>query len=352
MTFRRTVVRIITAVLMLAGLLAGAAAPASAIVGGTNAPQTYAGIGSLQYDHNGDKNWGTCSAHALGTDSHGNTRFIVSNSHCGTVPPPQAQVQAMSPQGKANAAKFRSLAVTAGLADAPADPASHAGEGLKSTPVDPASYHFVYGNVNRFAGAAVGIKRFIIPKNWNWGEPDSEGRIWDVMVAELVHPIHVQSALIAPVLPWLPVRELGWGMTNPDPSTWTGPIGPLLKQTDVHVVDKQQCAGAGIGTAEVCLGIAHDGGGMCVGDSGGGGVQQLGRIWVLVATASRGPEEPCGTVNVYTEIRPYLGWIVQKVHAAAPDLRVETAAPDAIRSSAALHHHTAPDLQTESALAG
>ncbi|MEV6832081.1 hypothetical protein [Amycolatopsis sp. NPDC051102] len=349
--------RLITAALMMAGLVAGAAAPASAIVGGTYAPQTYAGIGSLQFDHNGYKDWGFCSAHAFGNDGHGDTKFIVLNSHCGTVPPPQEQVQAMSRQGKVNAAKFRAWAENAGLADAPADPASRAGDGLKSTPVDPASYRFVYGNVNRFEGQSVGIKRFIPPKDWNWGEPDSQGYIWDVMVAELAHPIHVQGALVAPVLPWLPVRELGWGMTNPDPASWIGPngrlpLGPLLKQTDVRVTSKQQCAGAGIGTAEVCLGIAPDGGGTCAGDSSGGGVQRLGRVWVLVATASRGPEERCGTVNVYTEIWPYLGWIVKTMHTLAPDTRVETAAPDAISSSAAQYGQPAPDAQTAYALAG
>ncbi|SFW13710.1 trypsin-like serine protease [Amycolatopsis australiensis] len=344
--------RAITAVSTLTVLVAGAAAPASAIVGGTNAPQTYAGIGSLQLDHNGHKDWGACSAHAFGTNGHGDTKFIALNAHCGTVMPPEAQVQAMSLQGKANFAQFRSWVENAGLADAPADPASHAGEGLKSTPVDPASYRFVYGNVNRFEGQSVGIKRFIPPKDWNWGEPDSQGRVWDVMVAELAHPIHVEGALVAPVLPWLPVRELGWGMTNPDPATWTGPIGPLLKQTDVRVTAKQQCAGAGIGAAEVCLGVAPDGGGTCAGDSGGGGVQRLGRIWVLVATASRGPEQRCGTANVYTEIWPYLGWIVKTMHTVAPDIRVETAAPDAIRSSAAQYGQPAPDAQTAYALAG
>jgi hypothetical protein len=325
--FRRTAGLAFTA-LSVAGLLAGLAGPASAIVGGTDAPRPLAGIGSLQYDHNGYKDWGTCSAHALGDNGHGETDLIVTAAHCGTVEPTSAEVLRMSPQNQRAQWAFRSAVEHDGPLPTPANPASYAGEGLKSVPVDPSTYRFVGGNVNRFQGISVGIKRLMIPKDWAWGEPDAEGHIWDIMVAQLQHPIPARGAMIAPVAPWRPVIELGWGKETPLPESWHGPLRALLKQTSVPVVPKQDCAGAGIGTSEVCLGVAPDRGGACVGDSGGGGVQQYGALSLLVATASRGPEQHCGTVNVYTEVWPYLPWIMKQVAQASPDTRVAATQAD------------------------
>ncbi|MDT8913547.1 trypsin-like serine protease [Amycolatopsis sp. PS_44_ISF1] len=321
MQLRRTA-GLSVAALSVAGLVTGPASPASAIVGGALAPQAPAGIGSLQHDHHGDPNWATCSAHALGDDGRGMTDLIVSNAHCGTVEPTTPQIQRMSPQGRRAAWALRSAGDHDGLQPAPADPASYAGAGLRSVPVDPATYHFVGGSVDRFHGVSVGIKQFLIPTGWAWGEPDAQGRQWDIMLAQLEHPIPVRGALIAPVVPWLPVRELGWGQDTPDPSSWHGPLRATLKQTDVPVVPDSDCADAGIGTDEVCLGVAPDNGGTCAGDSGGGGVQRYGRVWLLVATASRGPAPHCGTVNVYTETWPYLPWITTQIAQVEPRTRV------------------------------
>ncbi|WP_336159895.1 trypsin-like serine protease [Amycolatopsis sp. VC5-11] len=308
---------------MSAALLVSLAAPAEAIVGGTTATAIKAGEGTFEYvnPHNGYQHWATCTAHALGSDENGQTDLLITAAQCVTVMPGQ-QPQAKSAADTARFAALRHTAVRPGSGTAAPDLARSALEGSASTPEDPASFRYVYGSTNRFTGKSVGIKKWIIPKDWNWGVPDAQGRIWDIALVQLQHPIKIRGAVVAPLWPG-EITELGWGHTDPRPETWTGPLGPWLHQTAVHTVSRSQCAAGGIGTNEACLGVAANGGGTCKGDAGGGGVRRWGTQWVLTAIASRGIENHCGTANIYTEIWPYGRWIIHQIHDLEPQLRVE-----------------------------
>lgn len=302
------------------------ATPASAIVGGTRADATRAGIGSLQYFRDGHPDWATCSAHALRTDDEGWTDLLVTASQCVTVmPAPGAQrVRSMSDQGRQNYERFRKAAELAGRATAAPERADRPAAGLKSTPEDPATFRFVFNSANRFQGELVRVKQFVVPEDWAWGEKDARGNVWDLSLVQLEHPIRVEGAVVAPPLPWKPVAELGWGRTDADPSTWHGPLGPWLRQNDVRFTSHADCAGAGIGADEVCLAPARDGGGTCQGDAGGGGVQQVGGVDVLTVIASRGPEPHCGTVNVYSAVWAHGGWILDQARRLEPRVRLNT----------------------------
>ncbi|WP_406639208.1 S1 family peptidase [Amycolatopsis sp. WGS_07] len=316
----------VVAALVSAMLLAGLAAPAEAIVGGTRANDIKAGEGTIEYaiPHNGYDHWATCAAQAIGSDGNGETDLLITAAQCVTVMP--GQTKAKSAADTARLAAFRHAAERSGTGTGTAAPdaARSAREQLKSTPENPSEFRYVYGSTNRFAGKSVGIKKWVIPKDWNWGVPDARGRIWDLALVQLAHPIKVRGAVVAPLMRWKPITILGWGFTDPRPETWTGPLGPWLNQNTVHTTARSQCAAGGIGTNEACFGVAADGGSTCKGDAGGGSVQLLGSRWVLTAIASRGIENRCGTPNIYTEIWKYGAWIIRQIRDLAPQLRVQT----------------------------
>ncbi|MET9260508.1 trypsin-like serine protease [Amycolatopsis sp. NPDC004079] len=335
------------------GLVAGPATPAQAIVGGHRASENLSGIGAMVYDHNQVPDWDTCAAHPLGSDENGQTRFLVTAAHCVTVMPgPQSQqVRSMTDDGRTRYEKFRRAAEKAGKTTGDPGFSPGAAAGLHSTPEDPATWNFMYGNVNRFAAEKAKIKRFIVPAGWAWGEKDEHGDVWDQGLVEMEEPIQVEGALVAPVLPWAPVTLQGWGKETPNPESWKGPLGPWLKETDVRVTARSECAAAGIGRDEVCLGTPPDRGGPCMGDSGGGGDQRVGPYVVLTVLVSRGTAEHCGTANVATSVWAHGRWILSQIHAADSQTRVAVADPAQIREAAARHHATVP-AQTDFAAAG
>uniref|UniRef100_UPI003F495F1C hypothetical protein n=1 Tax=Amycolatopsis sp. CA-096443 TaxID=3239919 RepID=UPI003F495F1C len=314
-----------------AGLAVGLSAPADAIVGGHRSTENLGGIGVMVHPDKGHEDWASCAAQPFGINENGETDLLVTAGQCVTVQPPAGQVRAMTPEGRKNFAAFRKATGRAGAAAAATGPSGRSGTGLQSTPEDPAQWKWVYGSVNRFVGTPVGVKRWIIPPAWAWGQPDARGDVWDLALIQLQHPVPVRGALIAPVLPWLPVTELGWGKDNPDPASWKNlPLGPWLRQNDVRVTAHADCAAAGIGHDEVCLGVAPDRGGTCLGDAGGLGLQRLGDVQLLTAIASRGVAAGCGTVNVYTRVWSHAAWILDQVRALEPRTRVAAASPNDI----------------------
>ncbi|SFQ29232.1 trypsin-like serine protease [Amycolatopsis rubida] len=349
---RRTAGTVLAVLAFVVALLA-AAAPAGAIVGGVRADAPRAGIGSWQYFRDGHPDWGTCSAHALRTDEDGLTDLLVTGSQCVTVMPgPQSQqVRSMTDEGKARYAQFRAAAEKAGRTAASPERADRPAPGLQSTPEDPATFRFVFNSANRFQGERVGVKRFLVPKEWDWGEKDKRGYVWDLSLVQLEHPIRVKGAIVAPVLDWKTVTTQGWGRDTADPGTWKGPLGPWLRQTDGRVTAHADCAGAGIGADEVCVAPGRNAGAACQGDSGGGGSQELFGTDVLTMLVSRGPQPYCGTVNVYSSIWAHGRWIAEQVRALEPQARVAAVSQSDLRRAAAQHHAAVP-AQPDFALAG
>lgn len=346
MRFRRTL-RFAAALAATVSLAGGLAEPAAAVVGGAPAQTTRAGIGSLQQPRDGHPDWGTCSAHALALDGSGWTDLLVTAAQCVTVMPgaQSPQVRAMTDDGRARYAQYRRAAEDTGTATAATGRADRPAAGLHSTPEDPSSYRFVFGSVDRFRGEKAAVARFLIPKDWAWGQKDARGNVWDLALAQLAHPIRIRGAILAPVLPG-PATVQGWGRDNPDPATWHGPLGPWLRQSaDMRVTDPKTCADAGIGADELCLGPGTDRGGPCQGDAGSGAVQHLAGLDLVTMLVSRGPAPHCGTANVFTSVQAHGRWILDQIRALEPHARIAAADPRAIRDAA-------PAAQPDLALVG
>jgi hypothetical protein len=207
------------------------------IVGGDPAPIAYAGAGSLQLRDHDDPNWHTCGLTLIAQDQNAALEAI--NAHCVSDPPSQAQVAQMSPVGKANLAAFRADVRDTGIDRS-----------------DPAIYHARFGSTDRLHdGTVTTLKAILVPPDWKWGEPDKDGRIWDIALV-LSGPIPgVAPARIATPQLWQSAREIGWGVTTPDPSTWSGPAPAQLSRLDVPLLRNSKCAAAGIGVGELCAGV-------------------------------------------------------------------------------------------------
>lgn len=275
------------------------------IVGGTPAPVAYAGVGSIQLDKNGFPDWHSCGSVLIAP------RFEITAAHC------LSRMPSGPPQ---RADKSRNTAQDAFLRESTAG----TGPQAQTDPHDPKAYTIRNGSTNRFTGGTTrGVRSISLHPSWKWGTPDKDGRIGDIALIELARPVWtVQPAQLDLPDAGRPVREIGWGMTNPDPASWGAPAPAQLRQVDVPIVKRGECDAVGIGRAEICLGNTPDGGGACTGDSGGSAIQRSGRDWVVVGLASRGVTQRCGTPNVYTEVAPYVPWIIRAARAIDPAVQI------------------------------
>jgi len=246
--------RHVAAVAILLGALAApllAAVPASAIVGGHNADDSYSFMGSLQ------------RLESPRDDLHA----------CG--------VALLTP----------TIAITAGHC-------TRSGADIIDRPTSghPANWQVRFGsNQVDSGGQLVAVKRFTQLNNRYFTN--------DLALLELADPVDGATIAIADAAP-VPgddVRILGWGMTCDDVSDDCFP--KHLQEADTTVLDPAECAVEG---EDLCIGALDGSVAPENMDSGGPAIVQRDGRWELVGAAEGGG---AGTPGYYTNLIPHRAWI-------------------------------------------
>ncbi len=250
---------------MAAGLLA-VSAPASAIVGGTDAIGDYRAVVDVQREHADGSYSLTCGGTVV---SYRGRVGVLTGAHCVTDD------------------------VTAS-----ALPAEQIRLAVGSPIID--------------AGRVITLNAIGVLDGWDWGAPGPDGQLDQVNDLAVLfpsstrglHPITITGAAEASRL-----RLLGWGSTK---VTGEGPLPRRLQQLDGNtIVEPSNCAAAFIGPGEICV-KSPAGTGPCYGDSGTAALARTHGQWTLRGSTSRIVDQTCGTSNsVYTDARYFRTEIAQ-----------------------------------------
>jgi len=270
----------------LAALLT-TAAPAAAIVDGTDATHAPRSVVALRVDL-GDGRGGICAA-VLVRDPRSGKIGAVTSAVCATAPG-------------------------------------------QRTPLPAAGLTVLAGSPSVTRATAIPVTGLTVPAGWAWGDgaPERPVQAWAVVRIPQTRGLSAMAIAAAP-RPHQRVIQMGWGALHPTDTTQPD----MLQQLPGRVIATSNCATAFAAADEFCVG-SHTGSGIFRGDAGAPGLVYERGGWAVAGLVSRTTAETTGAdlgPAVFTTLDVYRDAIYAAIRgdgSATP-----TAAPAAASATAA-----------------